>query len=137
MAEKLGIRRVRLQKGRHLVKRGDIWYLEECVAGLQTRKSMGTGDLPEATRRVAQGGEPVLSPILKRDPPELALTLGKAILEYEDWYRKNRRESGADRALPVVQLFVDAVGDDFDTKAITREHLQRWVNTRVDGRAAA
>lgn len=136
MADELGIRRVRLQKGRHLVKRGKTWYLEECVRGLQTRRSMGTGDLPEATRRVAQGGEPVLNPVLKRDPPELALTLGQAILEYEEWYRKNRRESGADRALPVVQLFVDALGDGFDTKAITRDHVQKWVNNRVDGRAS-
>jgi len=42
--------RVRLQKGRHLVKRGEIWYLETCVRGLQERRSLGTGDLQDATR---------------------------------------------------------------------------------------
>ena len=135
MADKIGIGRVRVQKGRHLVKRGETWYLEECVRGLQTRRSLGTGDLQEAGRRAAEGGEPALIPLLrpKAEPP---LTLEKALLEYEEWYRKNRRESGADRALPVVQLFVDALGDGFDPKAITRDHVQKWVNARVDGRAS-
>jgi len=135
MADRLGIGRVRVQKGRHLVKRGETWYLEECVHGLQTRRSLGTGDLQEASRRAAQGGEPTLSPppTPKAEPP---LTLEKALKEYEEWYRKNRRESGADRAMPVVRLFVDALGEGFDTKAVTRDHVQRWVNGRVDGRAS-
>jgi hypothetical protein len=55
------ITRVRLQKGRHLVKRGDTWYLETCIEGFQDRRSLGTGDLQEATHRAAIGGEPPLS----------------------------------------------------------------------------
>jgi DNA-binding PadR family transcriptional regulator len=58
--------RVRLQKGRHLVKRGEIWYLETCAKGLQERKSLGTGDLPEATRLAMNNREPAF--VVPRNP---------------------------------------------------------------------
>lgn len=85
MAPKGHITRIRLQKGRHLVKRGDMGYLETCIQGLQGRRSLGTGDLQEATRRAAEGGEPaVLIPVLKPKPQPAGLTLGKALEDYDD-----------------------------------------------------
>jgi DNA-binding PadR family transcriptional regulator len=48
------LNRVRLQKGRHLVRRGEIWYLETCDHGFQERRTLGTGDLPTATRLAMQ-----------------------------------------------------------------------------------
>jgi hypothetical protein len=130
------IMRIRLQKGRHLVKRRDIWYLETCIQGLQDRHSLGTGDLQEATRRAAEGGEPgVLSLVLKPKPRPTSLTLAKAFEEYEDWYKKNRRENGSKQVLAVLRHFMEKLGEDFETRAITRDHIQRWVDGRVDGRA--
>jgi integrase len=61
--------------------------------------------------------------------------LGKALEEYEDWYKKNRREKGSKQLIAVLRHFIEQLGDDFDTKAITRDHIQRWVDGRVDGRA--
>jgi integrase len=130
------ITRVRLQKGRRLVKRGQIWYLETCIGGIQGRRSLGTGDLQEATRRAAEGGEPVLNTVLKPKPRQ-ALTLGKALEEYEEWYKKNRRESEAKPLVAVLRHFIDQLGEEFDTRAVTRGQVQRWVDGRVDGRAPA
>ncbi len=135
MADKSGIRRVKLQRGRHLVKRGETWYLECCSGGLQTRRSLDTGDIQEATRRAAEA-EPtrhVLRSVLKPKAPE-ALTLGKALEEYEDWYERNNRTAW--RAIPSVRWFVESVGEEVDTRTVTREHLQRFVTSRVDGRSA-
>jgi integrase len=130
------VTRIKLQKGRHLVKRGDVWYLEICSGGLQERRSLGTGDLQEATRRAAEGGQPgVLIPVPKPKPKPATLTLGKALEAYEDWYKKNRRENGSKPLFAVLRHFIDQLGDDSDTKAITRDHVQRWVDGRVDGRA--
>ena len=53
MAASAQLTRVRLQKGRHLVKRGEIWYLETCSGARQRRRSLGTGDLDEASRLAA------------------------------------------------------------------------------------
>ncbi len=135
MKDKGAITRVRLAKGKRLVKRGEVWYLETCQKGRQERRSLGTGDMQEATRRAAEGGEP--PPLLANQKPKAppALTLGKALEEYEDWYRKNRRDTGAERLFPVLHLFVDALGPEKDTKSITRDDVQKWIDGRVDGRS--
>ena len=44
--------RIRLQKGKPLVKRGEVWSLGTCIRGLQKRWSLGTGDFQEASRPV-------------------------------------------------------------------------------------
>lgn len=128
------VTRIRLQKGRRLVKRGRIWYLETCVGGVQARRSLGTGDLPEATRRAAEGGEPVLKPVQRQKAPP-ALTLGKALEEYEEWYQKNRRENEVKPLTALLRTFVKHAGEDLDTRAVSRDHVQRWVDSRVDGRS--
>lgn len=133
-----GIIRVKIRKGLHLVKRGEVWYAEECRRGLQTRRSLATGDLQEATRRAALGPEEaaVLKPVLTSKSTE-SLTLGKALEEYEGWYEKYRRPKEAERVVAVLQIFVDQVGESFETQAISREHVQRFVDLRVDGRASS
>ncbi|HLY74839.1 MAG TPA: hypothetical protein VKU80_12040 [Planctomycetota bacterium] len=135
MIDRPAITRVRLQKGRYLVKRREIWYLESCQAGQQSRRSLGTGDMQEATRRAAEGVEP-LPPAMARRKAPAALTLTKAAEEYEDWYRKNKRHSGAERLFPVLWLFVQALGEERDTRSIMRDDVQRWVDGRSDGRSA-
>jgi hypothetical protein len=57
--------RVRVQKGRPLVKRGETRYVESRERSLQERRSVGASDLQEPTRRAAEGGEPVPNPFLK------------------------------------------------------------------------
>ncbi|HYE99281.1 MAG TPA: hypothetical protein VEJ18_10240, partial [Planctomycetota bacterium] len=92
-------------------------------------------DLQEATRRAASAEvpTPVLKPVLKRKAPE-ALSLEKALEDYEAWYERNNRTAW--RALPSVRWFVESVGEEVDTRAVTRDHLQRFVTGRVDGRSA-
>jgi len=136
MAEKPSIRRVKLQRGKHLVKRGEVWYLESCQAGVQTRHSLDTGDLQEATRRAATADEarPVLNPVPKpKAPATEGITLGKTLEEYEAWYERNNRTAW--RAVPSVRWFVESVGEEADTRTVTRDHVQRFVSGRVDGRS--
>ena len=57
MAASAQLTRVRLQKGQHLVKRGEVWYLETCIDARQRRRSLGTSDLEEATRLAATASE--------------------------------------------------------------------------------
>lgn len=65
------VTRVNLQKGRHRVKRRDVWYLETCIGGFEDRVSLGRvlgHDLPagqalsnlisNAARFIAPGIEP-------------------------------------------------------------------------------
>src|SRR5689334_24395466 len=104
-----GVMRVKIRKGLTLVKRGEVWYAEECRRGLQTRRSLTTGDLQEAMRRAAMGPEDQPVPRHRSAPPAETLTLGKAFEEYEEWYRKNKRSTGARRCVPVVELFIDSV----------------------------
>lgn len=125
--------RVKLHKGRTLVKRGGIWYLETCTGGLQLRKSLGTDSIQEATRRAALAEEP--SRAFPKPKPAPPLTLGKALEEYAVWFEKTKRS--ARRALPSVRLFVASVGAEVDTRAVTREHVQRFVTTRSDSLSSA
>ena len=132
-----GIRRIKIRRGLHVVKRADVWYAEECKHGHQTRRSLDTGDATEATRRAAAGGvPPAPEPTPFRKPTAPALTLEVALTNYETWYGKNRRASGAHRALPTVRWFVEAVGEQTDARTVTREHVQRFIDERADGRAS-
>jgi integrase len=56
-----------------------------------------------------------------------------AVEEYEDWYAKNRRDS--ERIKAPLQGFLALLGDDKDTRQITRDDVQKYVDSRVDGRA--
>jgi integrase len=132
--------RVKVQKGRYLVKKGDVWYLETCQKGIQRRRSLGTSDEDKAyelqkslTSAKEEFPQPEPKQSKKDQPP--AISIGKALDEYETWYEKNKRASGARRALPIVRLFVDAVGFDLDVRELTREQVQKWVDGRIDGRA--
>jgi len=137
MAEQSDLTRVRLQKGLYIVKRGGRWYAERCAHGLQTRWSLGTRDADEAARKAFLGAnqERPESAFPKPPPKAAILTLGKALEEYEEWYRKNRRDSGRKRLFPVLHVFADALGDQKDTRTITRDDIQGWIDSRVDGRS--
>lgn len=137
MADRRELTRVRLQKGLHIVKRGHRWYAERCAHGVQSRWSLGTSDPDEAARKALMGAgqERPQSLYPKPAPKPDTLTLGKALEEYEEWYRKNRRDSGHKRLFPVLHLFVQALGEEKETRAISREDIQRWVDSRIDGRS--
>lgn len=131
--------RIRLKKGRYLVRRGEVWYLEECVGGKQTRRSLGTEDHVEATRRATDergwplpATEKVLPPAA---PKDVSKALGTLIVEYLGWYRKTKRASGFRRVAPVIHWFVKSVGEMEPATAVTRDHVQRWIDSRVDGRS--
>src|SRR5690242_14976804 len=103
--------RHKLAKGRILVKKGEIWYLETCQRGLQSRRSLGTGDFNKAMElQLSLGSAQDELPSLQAKRPKKAepsaLSIGKAFDEYKAWYEKNKRASGARRALPVVRLFM-------------------------------
>lgn len=134
MAVQGQITRIKLQKGRYLVKRREIWYLETCVHNLQERHSLDTSDLQEATRRAAQLEEPLRSPLPQPAPAE-SLTLPLALEEYEAWYHKNRREHEANAVIAVLRNFIGHVDEELETRAVSRDQVQRWVDSRVDGRA--
>jgi DNA-binding PadR family transcriptional regulator len=61
MTQTTQLSRIKLQKGRYLVKRGEIWYLETCANGLQERRSLGTSELHEATKLAMKGDERTLT----------------------------------------------------------------------------
>ena len=63
----------------------------------------------------------------KPPPKPDSLTLGKALEEYEEWYRKNRRDTGHMRVFPVLHIFADALGENEETRTITRNDIQRWI----------
>lgn len=54
--------------------------------------------------------------------------------EYQAWYAKNRRSG--ERAGFALRPFVESLGEKVDVQAVTREHLQRYVDGRVDGRSS-
>jgi integrase len=130
--------RVKVQKGRYLVKKGEVWYLETCRKGVQRRRSLGTTDEDKAyelQKSLVSAEDELPQPQASRPKAETpSLTLGKVLEEYKTWYEKNKRASGARRALPVVGWFVGSIGKDVDVRAVTREHVQQWVDGRVDGR---
>jgi hypothetical protein len=96
---------------------------------------------PDPRDRRPPGGHPAgrgrprdVPPAPQRKAPE-ALTLGDALEEYEGRYKKNRREAEANPLVSVLRHFIEPLGEDFDTKAVTRDHVQRWADGRVAGRA--
>jgi len=130
------VTRHRLHKGKYLVKRARTWYLETCTAGLQVRQTLETQDLEEAMRRAREGWTPTPMPPPAPVPQTAGvLTLGKAFEEYRAWYAKTRRSS--ERTLFALKPFVDSAGPSLDVKAISREHVQQWVDSRLDGRSPA
>jgi hypothetical protein len=62
MPENANVMRIRIRRGLHVVKRGEVWYVEECRHGHQTRRSLGTTDQAEAVRRAAAGDLPAAPP---------------------------------------------------------------------------
>lgn len=134
-AKSTEVTRHKIRKGLHVVKRGEVWYAEECSGGVQTRRCLKTQSLGEAINRAESGWtpEPKAEPA-GEDPPSAALTLGKAFEEYKEWYKKYRRS--VDRTVTAVEPFVKAAGEKLDVSALTRSHIQRWVTAWTDGHAA-
>lgn len=133
MKDKVGVTRVKIAKGLHVVKRGDTWYAEECRRGHQTRRSLGVSDMQEAMKRAVLPPEPKAEPAQIRTGKPVVLTLGKAYEAYEAWYAKNRRS--AERTGFALRPFIEVVGEGLEVGAITREHLQRFVDSRMEGRS--
>jgi integrase len=137
------ITRQRISKGRILVKLGKVWYLETCRAGVQRRRTLGTSDMNEAMRlqatlETAEDELPQSGPTTpKTEDLPATLTLGKAFEEYLDWYEGQNRESSLERTEQTLNVFVDALGAERDTKSITREDLQGWFTARKAGRSPA
>lgn len=126
---------VKLQKGLRIVQRlsdGAItWYREMLVDGRQVRVSLGTSDQKEAIRKaIAEPAGPEEGPaprtFLKSKAPE-ALTVGKALEEYEKWYEEKNKASSAAVTMEALEKFVDFVGSDRDTRALTREHVEDFL----------
>jgi len=127
----MGITRIKLQKGLHLVKRGEVWYAEKFAGGRwEYRKSLQTGDLETAKRRLIE--EAVSSePILRNRPAKVAaLSLDRAFETYEEWYEKRRKESSQEVTFPVIRSFIKRLGGDTDTRDITQKHLQDYIDSR-------
>ncbi len=134
MKDKVGVTRVKIAKGLHIVKRGEIWYAEECRRGVQSRRSLGVSDMQAALAKAVLPVEPKPEPAPMSTGKPAVLTLGKALEEYQAWYAKNRRSG--ERAGFALRPFVEAVGEKSDVRAVTRDHLQRFVDARVDGRSS-
>lgn len=124
---------VKIRKGLRIVKRSNTWYREERVGGQPVRVSLGTSDEKEAIKKVITGQEEAARLLPQQKAPD-ALTLGAALEAYGEWYERNYRS--AERAIPTVRCFVESVGEDADSRAVTREHVQRFVTYRTDGRRA-
>src|SRR5579862_2996737 len=128
------ITRLRIAKGRTLVKIGEIWYLETCQRGVQKRRSLGVTKYDEALKVQSQlesaGDE--LPDAQARKPEELtaALTLGKASEEYLAWYGRVNRKSSLERTAPFVKMFVSTFGESRDPKVLTRADIQAWLDSR-------
>ena len=129
---------VKLRRGLRLVLRGEIWYVESCVQGIQSRQSLGTADFEEA-KKLAFEGEDAPGPKRLAAPraPAKRMTIGEAQDAYEKWYRGRYKKSGADQVMDTVQRFVDFVGADRDTRTVTRdEHVKPFIEALKPGRAA-
>jgi len=128
------ITRLRIAKGRTLVKIGEIWYLETCQRGVQKRRSLGVTKYDEALKVQSQletAGDELPGAQAKK-PEELpaALTLGKASEEYLAWYGRVNRKSSLERTSPFVKMFVSTLGENRDPKVLTRADIQAWLDSR-------
>lgn len=108
--------RIRLKKGRTLVKRGKVWYLETFKDYRQFRITLATGDLAEAMRRVDEVRDTPL-------PRHGKLTIGQALEKYEAWYTEHNRESSKIRTMEILNAFADFVDLDSSIHALTREKV--------------
>lgn len=132
MPKNAHLTRIKIRRGLHVVKRGAVWYVEECKGGYQTRRSLGTTDQAEAVRRAAAGDLP--APLPPGSTPKRAahfLALEDVLSEYQDWYERNRRASGARRVFPTLQAFLRSVGPEKDLREVTRDHVQAFVSDRA------
>lgn len=122
--------RLKIRKGLHLVNRGGHFYMETCSGGRQRRRALGTSDYATAMRMVSEAaGLPNPLAILPPPaPPVPDLTLQQAAEEYEAWYRKHKKPSGAHRTLPTVREFVEFAGAESATAAVTRKHVQGFID---------
>jgi len=130
MADKLT--RVKIRKGLYLVKRGEHFYMETCVHGTQERRALGTPDYGTAMKMIGEAAA-LANPhtiFPKPTPPPSKLTLDQALEEYETWYRKHKKASGAKRTLPTIEDFVDTVGGDNDTGVVIQKHVQSFIDAR-------
>ncbi len=127
---------IKIRRGLRIVQRltpgGFTWYREERVAGQAVRVSLDTTDEREAMRKAIAGPEDVPAVRPLRVSPK-AVTPGKVILEkalgeYEAWYQKSHKASGFAVTLPAVEKFVDSVGGEVETRAVTREHVQAFLD---------
>jgi integrase len=126
---------VKIRKGLRIVKRGDTWYREERINRCPVRVSLETSDEKVALQKAVAGVEsPARSWAASKSMTPPALSLGKALEEYSAWYQKNRR--GAERALFALNPFVESMGEDQDVREVTRERIQKWLDSRIEGRSA-
>jgi integrase len=124
-----------LGKGVTLVKRGESWHLEVFKVGKWAlRRSMNTGDstVAEERARVILAGNTPTVPMIRQTPKPDALTLDKALEEYEIWYEAKRKASTVAVSLPIVRSFIHRVGAESDTRAVTQKHVQSYIDSRVD-----
>src|SRR5438552_13858852 len=133
MRDSTQLTRIKLQKGRHLVKRGEIWYLETCVRGLQERHSLGTGDLKEATRLAAvmQNPDPGRSRAIRVPGSKTSII---SIMDIHGGDRKKSRDLGSTVPLkPSAFLIMLAIGrGQAHGYAIMREIERRsWGQVRM------
>jgi integrase len=110
-----------------------IWYHE--TPDLR-RVSLGVTDRKTAQQKALSEPagpkeDPAPRTFLKPKAPG-ALTLEKAFETYRAWYEKKYKPSGCAVTLPTVEKFVDAVGAEYDTRVITRDHVQAFVDRYED-----
>jgi DNA-binding PadR family transcriptional regulator len=114
MTEMAQLTRIKLQKGRYLVKRGEIWYLETCVKGLQERHSLGTSELQEATRlAMRRRGKSSLMPGQQAGKPgaPAALNSNISIVDIHKKDTQSERDQGSISPLqPSAFLILLAIG---------------------------
>jgi integrase len=130
---------IKLQKGLRIIPRqaadGIVWYREERVKenGVTrvVRTSLETSDMKVAREKAIAGPEaPAARPFpasLKKD--DTVITLDKAFTAYEEWFKKGHKESAWGVTLPAVEKFTDKVGLETETRAVTREHVQEFLDS--------
>src|SRR5436190_23467986 len=111
MANMAGVTRIKIRRGLNIVKRSDVWHLSGFQNGQQIRGTLDTADPVEAQRRALERmSTPVqVAAVFKALAKPDALTLDKAMEEYETWYDSKRKPSTGKVSLPIVRNFIKAV----------------------------
>jgi integrase len=60
------------------------------------------------------------------------MTLDQAFLKYDEWFRKGHKESAFGVTLPAVEKFIEHAGADIDTRELTADHVQRFLDSFDD-----